>query len=441
MSYKVKEIIYEDEDIRAFLKKGSSNFLLITFSDLTGVGKDVFFAEKPVFKNNISCIGVIAKKTNWYPSKNMIKLKKNVAPLTSAYRNIVLYGGSMGGYAAVKYSRLFCATHVIALCPQWSINPTECDGLQGRLARFYNDSMGNMGITKSDVSGSVYLFSDPHDVVDDFHRKMIQKNCDSEFIKFYSAGHTVTTIVAGSNNLSLLIESCINGQLSKLKKFVGRVKKNHPMRFQVIIERASIKHPVMISKVLINDLNQGRKFTENALASFPVIVENLFLSGASIFDFYRAFLGEVQPFHKKYMYMSILSNLPDRLCGVTTYHGTLLAFDFLDGSCKAVSFSSFIENKFKYSILKVKIKCGSLSFYVDSGLGVLHLGIEINNRKISALYSSGFEESWFNIEESTDGGFYLSNCGVYLSATKSGRLVCDREKASHFERFNIGVIQ
>src|SRR5271168_4492658 len=105
------------------MEKSCSSFVLITFGDLIMLASGLnFFAEAPTTKSEISCVGIMAKKGNWYPVESLKAAATALASIIQGYDRRITYGGSMGGYAAIKFSRLLGATEVISLCPQWSID-------------------------------------------------------------------------------------------------------------------------------------------------------------------------------------------------------------------------------------------------------------------------------------------------------------------------------
>lgn len=67
------------------------------------------------------------KQKSWFPQASMIELEKAISPILEGFKNIVGYGGSMGGYAAIKYSNLLNMNRVIAFVPQYSIDPEQVE--------------------------------------------------------------------------------------------------------------------------------------------------------------------------------------------------------------------------------------------------------------------------------------------------------------------------
>lgn len=158
---------------------------MITFSDLyTRADGRRFFADIPAIKADLACIGVVAKRGNWYPKHNLEAAASVILDHIRGYESRILYGGSMGGYAAIKYSALLGATQVIAFCPQWSIDAEECkDIVNPGWQEYFSETMRGMGVKAQDIGGRVFVFSDKYQNVDNFHYQMLAKHSSSiEFI-------------------------------------------------------------------------------------------------------------------------------------------------------------------------------------------------------------------------------------------------------------------
>ena len=155
-------VVYDDDHIRVIWAPGRSSYVLVTFSPMTSlVDGSRFFCDVPVQKLGVNCLGFMPKKPNWYPAKSMIKAVAAISVILARFPEVVSYGGSMGGYGAIKYSALLGATSVIALCPQWSIDMSECEGKHPGFQSWYDPSMKGMAVRPVDVCGKVYVFYDP----------------------------------------------------------------------------------------------------------------------------------------------------------------------------------------------------------------------------------------------------------------------------------------
>lgn len=63
------------------------------------------------------------------------------------------YGGSMGGYAAIKYSKLLGLSRVVSLVPQFSIDPEVVE--DSRYNMFYHAELNaNMQVQTQDIAAN-----------------------------------------------------------------------------------------------------------------------------------------------------------------------------------------------------------------------------------------------------------------------------------------------
>ena len=121
-----KHIIFEDEQIRAIFLRGSSDELIFSFGDLITRAKGLSInAEKSLLKHDFNVIGIMPKQKSWFPESSMRQMFAEIEDLIAPFKTRIGYGGSMGGYAAIKYSNLLDLKRVVALVPQYSINPDD----------------------------------------------------------------------------------------------------------------------------------------------------------------------------------------------------------------------------------------------------------------------------------------------------------------------------
>jgi hypothetical protein len=161
--------IYEDQFVVVYYKPSnvphSGNFILVTFSPLNFEWQgQSFWGAGLGSKLDVDCIGFVAKGKNWYPYDSMLRAAAATEIYTSDKKqDIIVYGTSMGGYGALKYSGLLKANYVISISPQASIDPAAVSDFDKRFIVHFNPLI-NMGMTigSGDVSGRVHLFYDPY---------------------------------------------------------------------------------------------------------------------------------------------------------------------------------------------------------------------------------------------------------------------------------------
>ena len=245
------EIIYDDAELRVIWTAGSSKYAVISFGDLiTRAEGTKYFADTPLKKSGITSVGVVAKRANWYPAENMRSARQAILSRVAHYRTLVSYGGSMGGYAAVKYSSLLGVSHVISLCPQWSIDPEECNGANPGWQNHFQARLRGMGVRPEDVGGKVYVFSDPHDGRDAFHTSRLSAICPSiTTIAVPLVSHHVTPVLSGTRNLVRLIDMALSEDSASIRKFVKTVRRSNGIWRTRALEVGSQKFPNFTSRV------------------------------------------------------------------------------------------------------------------------------------------------------------------------------------------------
>lgn len=208
----MEKIIYEDDELRVIYSARSSKELVITFGNLNNLAEGMdYFGKKPLAKLNYASIGFMSKHCSWFPQSNMLQCIAAIQKWLQPYDKKVVYGGSMGGYAAVKYSRALGADFVLSMCPQWSIDPSECDGWNPGWQEHFTPSMRNMGIRPQDIGGKVYVFCDFHHPLDKKHAFLIaQQDPCVRLINVPFSKHHVTTVLAGTANLQALVRACLH---------------------------------------------------------------------------------------------------------------------------------------------------------------------------------------------------------------------------------------
>ena len=238
-------IIFEDEELRVIWTPRGSECLIITFGDLMHLANGMdYFAKVPLDKLGYSSLGFMNKHSHWFPAANMHRAMAAVAAILQKHPHKVIYGGSMGGYAAIKYSRLLQATQVLAMCPQSGIDAQQCPGWDPGWQTYFVPSMQGMGITASDIGGQVYLICDFHHRLDKQHADQIAAvSAQVHLINMPCTQHHVTTVMAGSRNLEALIQACRRGSLIDLQRISRHARRHSDIYKKNVLKIAHRKLP------------------------------------------------------------------------------------------------------------------------------------------------------------------------------------------------------
>jgi hypothetical protein len=81
------------------------------------------FGEPFLNGHGIDAIHVISRDNDWYQYPETAEAMAVIHAATRGYGRVVTYGSSMGGYAAIRLAGLVGAQAVLALSPQYSIDP------------------------------------------------------------------------------------------------------------------------------------------------------------------------------------------------------------------------------------------------------------------------------------------------------------------------------
>ncbi len=99
---------------------------VVTFDSFT----DVRTLDRPGFgeaflaASGLDAVHVLSRENDWYHYPEMAEAMACVAAVTRCYGRVVAYGSSMGAYAAIRFAELAGATAILALSPQYSIDPS-----------------------------------------------------------------------------------------------------------------------------------------------------------------------------------------------------------------------------------------------------------------------------------------------------------------------------
>ncbi|MDJ0390416.1 tetratricopeptide repeat protein [Roseomonas sp. E05] len=237
------EIIAESPMLRAYFLQGRGDTLLLTFTglgfDTTQLQRRQFAARSVAEKLGLPAIGVVAKEPNWFPQHEMALLTPAILRTSQNFRRVVAYGFSMGGYAALKYSRAFAADYVIAFSPQWSIDPAIAPW-ETSYVRYLRPFHKGMEIGPGDVSGSIYI------VYDDLHADTKNANKIAEVapvnrIVARHLGHATWDAMLSSAAMGRLIQHVIDGDVAAVRHFIRR-RRRSVARFESTVWLARARH-------------------------------------------------------------------------------------------------------------------------------------------------------------------------------------------------------
>lgn len=161
---------------------------------------------------------ILPKVMNWYQSPELWDFFKSMKKtgFLGGYRRIVMYGNSMGGFAALLFARLAGAHRVVALHPRSTLNnkvlpwPSE---FSKQLS--YNKTGPRADALHGLMPGiEVMIFVDPFHRRDKRHADRIAAlHRDTELIRVPFAVHLVPQLLKNMGILSDVAQKAIGGRL------------------------------------------------------------------------------------------------------------------------------------------------------------------------------------------------------------------------------------
>lgn len=262
-----KHIIFEDEQIRAIFLRGSSDELIFSFGDLITRAKGLSInAEKSLLKHDFNVIGIMPKQKSWFPESSMRQMFAAIEDLIAPFKTRIGYGGSMGGYAAIKYSNLLDLKRVVALVPQYSINPDDVEDPRYNMF-FHAELNANMQIQPQDVSAEreyivVYDPYCPEDRAQYVKLEQVLPHMHTLNLPF--TGHDAIAVLASSE---LLYDFLLHDfDATYFYQKIRQVKKNSKFYYRKVIENLLPRHKNALGSILINnDLQLDNQFFDAKL--------------------------------------------------------------------------------------------------------------------------------------------------------------------------------
>ncbi len=257
-----KHIVFEDEHIRAIFLPGSSSALIFSFGDLITRAKGLNInAEKSLQKFDFNVLGIMPKQKSWFPQGSMWNMLNAVRDLIAPFKARIAYGGSMGGYAAIKYSNALDVQRVVAMVPQYSIDPN--DVYDARYNMFYQaEHNTQMRITTEDVSPAreYIIVYDPHYAEDHAHYVQLKQVLpEHHVLNLPFTGHDAIAVLASSELVNDFLTHEFDATYFYQK--MRRVKKNSKFYYRKVIENLLPRHRGALAKILKhNDLSLDAQF-------------------------------------------------------------------------------------------------------------------------------------------------------------------------------------
>lgn len=346
----------------------------------------------------------------------------------------------MGGYGAIKFSRLLGATEVVSLCPQWSLDPIECEDNNTGWPQLFIPSMAGMGIKSEDVSGRVFVLTDLFDKIDRFHARMIRKCCsDLTIINVPLVGHRVTSVLAGTRNLLAIINACRVGDSFELIRISRHARRFYDSRIDALIKKSLDRYPHLVATFLAKPPSSDPEI-RRLYVSFLFQIVYWFLEQGDkngAIDYIIAFRGELTNPQDQVMAAIWLSKLSQVKTRILTCHNKVLVYRLEQ---RAVGQSKHNADRLLDSEIVVSLNLIGLSasLYIEEqgikvNLWLNDVGMLVENFEVNV---DDTDTRW-KIICNSEGEFALSHNGLFLTAEPDGQVMCNRLSPGKWESFHL----
>ena len=266
-------LIYDCSDFEVIFRPGNSNFVLVTFSSLgmfnaagsLANGK-LFWGESLADRFDYTAVGFMAKKRDWFCSPEMAEACRVVVREISGSIPTLLYGSSMGGYAALRWANALQASSVVAFAPQFSIEPDVVRSFDRRYEYAYRpDIHEEMGIREEHVSCPSFLLYDPLCTDDLEHVNLILHHAPATSgVALRHCGHECIRIMSNSSIADQLLSFCVKPDEDALRSFVEKARKSSSIRVFGLTQALINSKPALARRILTK---YGNSFERNQRAT------------------------------------------------------------------------------------------------------------------------------------------------------------------------------
>jgi len=187
--------------------------VIVSFPDLIHeTGFEALGWGEPFFrKRNQPVIYVLFKNANWYQSEGFLDAMKAARTFLGTDIKISAYGASMGGYGAILAGKTLKADHVLALCPQYSIQQDITP-----FERRYRNQAAEIGVFRYDIDSEMdnkitYVVAfDPTHNIDRRHEAMFKRPEKWRRILLPGSGHGVLSNILEMTTKEDLLKLTLN---------------------------------------------------------------------------------------------------------------------------------------------------------------------------------------------------------------------------------------
>jgi hypothetical protein len=221
---------------RVYVRLGTSPFALVTFSSL-GFDPEVsdYWASPVVKKLDMTCVGVVARKANWFPRAEIEALAPRIRAVLSDFPEVLGYGASMGGYGVLRHGKLLGCTTTIAFSPQISIDP-ELAEFDPRYRPHFDPDL-NTGDAISELPPRNFVVFDPYQPLDREHVERIKRLGPITEIHAPFLDHDTVRMMQSSTVANALFRHVLANNAQGVRGLLRPLRRTLPIYYRSIAYR------------------------------------------------------------------------------------------------------------------------------------------------------------------------------------------------------------
>ncbi|GAB7528951.1 hypothetical protein PS3A_13600 [Pseudomonas sp. 3A(2025)] len=163
----------------------------------------------------LDSVQIIPRGNHWYQYDDIGEMITEVRRIADLYSEIVAYGQSMGAYGAIHTSALLRPSKVLAICPQFSIDPARISFDSGFQVLAKDISFIRDEITHNVSQDAEFVIAyDPLFPIDGHHYRYYEKHVKNLYrLRMPFCGHGVSEALKEANMIpSYLLRLITNGK-------------------------------------------------------------------------------------------------------------------------------------------------------------------------------------------------------------------------------------
>lgn len=220
-------VVFGNDFVEVLARRGSSPFTLVTFNSIGSVADgSTFWAQKVADRLDLAAVGIMARSNHWFPGAAMGAAFDAIRRHLSG--RVLLYGTSMGGYAALKWSGRIGADTVLAFSPQVTISPDELPA--NTYTQFFRPEWHRgMVVREEDLGGVAYVFYDEFFEEDRAHAELLPRSDRIRRISVNGARHNTGAVVIGTKTIGTMFDCGLARDEAGLRRTVRDAKRRSPV--------------------------------------------------------------------------------------------------------------------------------------------------------------------------------------------------------------------